>query len=55
MTNIAEYGNKSHAQKNRPVFFPVCEKMTIFADAFPVCEKMTIFADANIQGQRSLR
>lgn len=42
MTNIAEYGNKSHAQKNRPVFFQVCEKMTIFADA-------------NIQGQRSLR
>ena len=24
MTNMAEYGNKSHAQKNRPIFFPLC-------------------------------
>ena len=42
MTNMAEYGNKSHAQKNQSVFFPLCEKITIFADA-------------NMQGQRSLR
>lgn len=42
MTNMAEYGNKSLAQKNRPIFFPLCEKMTIFANA-------------NMQEQRSLR
>ena len=42
MTNMAEYGNKSHVQKNRSVFFPLCEKITIFANA-------------NMQGQRSLR
>ena len=29
---MAEYGNKSLAQKNRPIFFPLCEKMTIFAN-----------------------
>ncbi|OUQ51960.1 hypothetical protein B5E60_11490 [Alistipes sp. An116] len=33
MTNMAEYGNKSHARKNRPVFFLLCEKMAIFANA----------------------
>lgn len=33
MTNMAEYGNKSHARKNHPVFFLLCEKMAIFANA----------------------
>ena len=33
MTNMAEYGNKFHAQKNRPVFFLLCEKMAIFTNA----------------------
>jgi len=33
MTNMAEYGNKSHAQKNRPVFFCFAKKMAIFANA----------------------
>ena len=42
MTNMAEYGNKSHACKNLPVFFLLCEKMCIFANA-------------NMQEQRSLR
>ena len=33
MKYMAEYGNKFHAQKNRPVFFLLCEKMAIFANA----------------------
>nr|DAY60495.1 MAG TPA: hypothetical protein [Caudoviricetes sp.] len=33
MTNMAEYGNKFHARKNRPVFFLLCEKCVIFANA----------------------
>ena len=33
MTNIAEYGKKSHAQYSEPVFSPFCEKSINFVFA----------------------